>query len=568
MSARPRFALPPEAGYAVANAARLAANAARARQAAPDYVSFVLDGDYPDLAPPRNFLQQKLLPPVTSLAEIDARLRAVAGDPRPTGVLIHLRGLDMPLARLQALRDSILRLRAAGKRVVAWSHSLGTGSYYVATAADEILIQPGSGIAPLGLKLGFTFLAESLERAGLRFDAVAISPYKSAADMFTRRDMSEEVRAMAEWLLDANYATLLGAIAEGRGIDRSAAADLIDGAPYTDLQALAAGAVDGILGEEDLPAHLGSTDAPARIETWSAARKQLLVPALGRGGRHLALIRIEGMIVDGESERPPMPSPLPIPLAGGPRAGDLTVVQEARAALEDESVAGVVLYIDSPGGSATASEAIAAALARLAERKPVVAVMGAIAGSGGYYVATPARWIVAQPGTLTGSIGVIGGKLVTAGLLDRLRTHREQLTRGRNVDFGSSERPYSEAERAQLRGQIERIYTVFVDRVAASRRMSPEAVDALGGGRVWTGSQACEQGLVDALGGLEEGYAKARELAGLHRRAPVRTLQVGKTSRAPLPSAEAALAYTLAGLRALDRSTALCLCPILAQAEI
>jgi len=558
------FHLPPEATYAVVNAARVLANTARRRQKAPEYVVFTLEGDYPDLAPPRSFWQQRFLPPVVSLHDLAQRFRTVSGDPRVRGVVLHLRPLAMSLAQLQTLRGEVEALKQAGKRVIAWSHSYGTGNYYIASAADEVIIQPGAGIGPLGLRRRYAFLAEALDRVGMHFDAVQISPYKSASDVFTRTDMSEAAREMANWLADSDYDELVRGIADGRRIDAAAAREIIDGSPYTDQQALDAGVVDTIAGEEDLPARLGGADQPARLATWDEARKHLLVPRLARGGRHVALIRIEGLIVDGESEQPPVPSPIPLPLAGEARAGDLTVVQAARAALDDDAVAAAVVYIDSPGGSATASEAMAAALGRLSAKKPLVAVMGPVAASGGYYVATPAQWIVAQPGTLTGSIGVVMGKFVSAGLLDRLRFHRETITRGQNVEFETGERPFSPEERAEVWEQIRRVYDVFVDRVAAARKATPEAVDAVGGGRVWTGRQALAHGLVDALGGLEQGYSKARELSGLHVRTAVQPVHLPKQRRAPLPvpTTAAALGYAVDGVRALNRAGALCLCPL------
>lgn len=559
---KPHLRVPPEAGYAVANSLRVVANVARQRQTVPDYVVFTIQGSYPDLPPQRNFWQQRFLPPVVSLQDLADAFRTVAGDGRVRGVVLHLRPLALSLAQLQTLRGLIQSLRQAGKHVVVWSHSLSTGNYFVAAVADEILLQPGAIVAPLGLRRQYAFLADALDRVGLRFDVVQISPYKSAGDMLSRTEMSEAAREMANWLADADYGELIRGIAEGRGTGEAAARELVDGSPYTDLQALDAGIVDGLIGEEDLPARLGEPDKPARLATWDEVHRRLVAPRLPRGGRHVALIRIEGMIVDGTSEQPPLPSPLPIPLAGEARAGDLTVVQDARAALADDAVAAVVVYIDSPGGSATASEAMAAALAQLAAKKPLVAVMGSVAASGGYYVATPAHHIIAQPGTLTGSIGVVMGKFVNSGLLDRLRFHRETILRGQNADFETGERPFSPEERAQVWEQIRRIYDVFVDRVAVSRHSSAAEIDAVGGGRVWTGRQAQERGLVDSLGGLEEGLAKARELAGLNPRTATQTVHIGKHRRAPLPSTAAALAYVADGARHLNRAGALCLCPL------
>jgi protease-4 len=239
----------------------------------------------------------------------------------------------------------------------------------------------------------------------------------------------------------------------------------------------------------------------------------------------VAVLPLTGMIMQGESAGPPGGLPLPLPLLDEGRMGDLTVVRQARNLLRDEQAKAVVLWIDSGGGSAAASEAMAAALDELARDRPLVAYFNAVAASGGYYIATPARWIVAQPGTVTGSIGVVLAKAVTRGLFERLRANRIELTRGANAGLFSDGAPFTDAQRAIMRQGIEETYRLFVERVAASRGLTPEAVDAVGGGRVWTGQQALERGLVDELGDLRAAVAKARALAGLPENAPAYLVQ-------------------------------------------
>ena len=277
----------------------------------------------------------------------------------------------------------------------------------------------------------------------------------------------------------------------------------------------------------------------------------------------MALIRIEGVIIDGWSQQPPSKSPLPLPLVFDPRAGDLTVVQQARRVLMDRRAAAVVVYVNSTGGSASASEAMAAALQKIAAKKPLVAVMGPTAASGGYYVSTPAQWISAQPGTITGSIGVLTGKVITSDLLDKLLFRRESIARGAHADFQGTERPFNDEERQTVRENIERVYDVFLDRVIASRNMTRESADAVGGGRVWTGSQALEWGLVDDLGGLEKGLAKARQLAGLNPRAPFREVRTRRGEVPPLvPDPTSIISYALQGLDMFGGGKALCLCDL------
>ena len=534
-----------------------AENARRWQATPPDYVVLVLDSELSPL-PVRRPPWQRFLPTRPSLQSRLDEMEAIAGDPRVRGVVLHLRPLELPASSLESLRESVASMRRAGKHVVAWATHYSGASHFVACAADEILLQKGGSISQLSHARSYLFLADALKRVGLRFDALKIAPHKTAADGLTRTEMSAAAREMADWLMDAERGERISAVAEGRHLSEKQAIALIDGAPYTDLQARDVGAVDGILSEDELPNHLARREKPAQLERWRTARRSIITPPPEHGERHVALIRIEGMIVDGESAHPP--AQVPLPLLGGSRAGDLSITQEARRALEDDSAAAVVLWIDSPGGSATASEAMAAALDRVAAKKPVVAVMGSVAASGGYYVATPAHYIIAHPGTLTGSIGVLSGKLVTGDLVERLGIKRELLSRGPNSRIWDSGQPFSDAERRRVQENIERTYDVFLARVAASRDLDVGDVEAIAGGRVWTGRQAQERGLVDALGGLQDGLALARSMAGLGERAPVRTVELGRKRLAPIPDTAVALArHIVGGADQLTAAPALCL---------
>ncbi len=529
----------------------------------PDYVLFTLEGAYPDIPlPKQGFLQRRLTPKRMSLMELGRQFDRVARDSRVRGVVLHLVGPKLSIAQQQTVRGFIRRLRESGKRVVAWSSGYDMGGYYIAAAADEVLLAPGGTVGPLGLAHGYVFLADALSRVGLEADFVQISPYKTAADMLTRSEMSAEARKMAEWLIEDTYSTIVADVSRDRDLVPDRVRALIDGAPYTDEEALAAGAVDGIMNQEELPARLAEAGRPARIAPFSACRRKLPPEPLARPGGYLALIRIEGMIVDGHSSRPPTPTPR-IPLLLEPRTGDLTVVQQVRRVLRDKRAKALVLFIDSEGGSSTASEAMVAALRQLTGRKPVVVCMSSIAASGGYYVATPAVHIVAQPGTLTGSIGVLAGKLVSARLLERLLINREVIQRGEHATFFGMERPFTAEERAQMVTLINRVYDLFLDRVSDGRGMSKEEIDAIGGGRVWTGKQALAHGLVDALGGLDAALAKARELGGLSPRSPVREIPVPKRDNAPIPSTAALLSYAAVGMEPFRTGKALCLSPLL-----
>ena len=239
-----------------------------------------------------------------------------------------------------------------------------------------------------------------------------------------------------------------------------------------------------------------------------------------------------------------------MPLLFSEKAGDLTVVHQARALARNKRVGAVVVHVDSGGGSATSSEAMAAALKAVATQKPLIISMGTVAASGGYYVATPGAKIIAQPGTLTGSIGVVSGKLVTAGLYEKILFHREIVSRGKRAGYYSSAQPFTDEERQSLRASIETIYEQFLNRVSVSRDKTRDEVDAIAGGRVWTGHQARDHGLVDELGSLDFAIQRAREAAGLNRHCRIQATKPSKKLLAPSASTTAGvLEYAMQGIR-------------------
>ncbi len=511
------------------------ANQRAARRTPPDYLYFLIEGSLPEFGPIRTEWWQRFLPTqAPSLQSIGEQFNRVSQDPRIKGIVIHLRPLLMPLAHLQTLRDLILKVRASGKRVILWTPSLDTGTLYVATAADEILMQPGGGVNPLGISRDYLFFKEPLEKLGVEVETVRISPFKSAPEQFTQTGFSPEAREMATWLVEDTYEEFVRAVAEGRGLSEEQARLLIDNAPYTDEQAVAARVVDDLVSEEELPRYLAQKDevqatdesaeeeSPAvTLATWKEASRSVLFPPLMDDDKYIALIRVEGLIMSGRTRRVPFRPPIPLPIASEDQSGDLTVVQLARAAANDENVAAVVLFVESSGGSSLASETMASALDKLAEKKPIVAVFGAVAASGGYYVATPAHYIIAQPGTVTGSIGVFTLKGVVTELLDKLRVGREKISRGKNVTIYDGDKKLTPDEEAIIQTGIQRTYDLFLERVAKARKMTREAVHAVADGRVWTGRQALEHNLVDELGNWCTGWRKACELAGVPLNTPL-----------------------------------------------
>jgi protease-4 len=504
-----------------------------------DYVWMALPSAPHALPEARSWLRTRLRGRApTSLWDIDKLLRRIADDPRPKGVILRIGEPMLSLADLQTLRNSILRFRARGRHVIAYGQSYGLAAYFLASACDEIILQPGGELDTLGLRQRATFLKNALDSIGVSLDVVAITPFKGALDPLSRETISEEGRAQIDWLLDSRYAILVDAIAEGRKMTPDAAREMIDRAPHLDEAAKAAGYVDAVLHEHEVAGHLGVE----HIVTQARAEKMLIQKARRVSPRGIAVLPVSGLMVPGESAKPPVD--LPIPFIGGETMGDRTVVQSVRQLMGAEGVAAVVLWIDSGGGSAVAAEAMTAALVELAKSKPLVVFMNGVAASGGYYIATAGRWIVAQPGTITGSIGVVLAKPITRGLWQRLKINTIEFQRGANADLLDDGQPFSPAQREQMRASVEHVYTQFITRVAKARGTTLEAVDAVGGGRVWTGAQALDHKLVDELGDLHAALAKARQFADLPDDAPV-YLWRGKGDPLPPLRAKAAAFFAL-----------------------
>ncbi len=550
-----------------ARALRFLLNRWRLRDHEIDYILIPIQGAVPPLPEQRSWFQQRLFgePPI-SLWEIDDAFHRIAADPRPKGVILQLRDPALSLADLQTLRGSIARLRAQGKRVIAYSQGFQLSDYLLASAADTIIMQPGGELATIGLFQQAYFFKDALASVGISLDVIAITPYKGVYDQFSRDSLSPEGRAQLDWLLDSRFDMIVNDIASSRGIDHLAVRHMIDTAPHLDVTALEKGYIDALLYEEGLPAYLETE----HLRDWDEVRHRLILPDrqsrivwnapasanqpvpkadAPSSGKYIAVLPITGLMLPGEGGSPPIDLPIPIPFIGADRAGDVTVVQQVRALLKDERAAAVVLFIDSGGGAAIAAEAMTAALDELAKDRPLVAFMNGVAASGGYMVAAPARWIVAQPGTITGSIGVVTAKPITGDLESRLLIHSVTLMRGANADLFNTSVPFTDSQRAQMRASIEHAYRQFIEKVAHSRRMTPEAVDAVGGGRVWTGAQALEHGLVDQLGDLRAAIAKAREFANLPDSAPVMLFNSGHNDYIPPIAAPAA--NPAAGLRYL-----------------
>jgi protease IV len=500
----------------------------RARRLQIDYIVIPVGGSLPERAGPRrNFIQRQLpLPPEPlSLQALNARLHAVADAGNVKGVIFVFQGLSAGLASLQSLRQSLLRLREAGKETIVYTPYVDVPHYYVATAADRIVIPPGSHFEVLGLRNEAVFLRDALAQVGVQVEVVQISPYKAAGNMFSRSDVTPEQQEQMEWLLDESYDMLTAAMASGRGKEQAEIKTLIDRAPLPAEEALAAGLVDLVAYEDELPALLGVGEASgaggkdedqrrrARMVTWDKGRSMLLEKVRRRSRRYVGVVSLEGIITMGSSRQPPID--IPVPLIGGPTAGEQTISQLLRRAERNNRIAAVVFHVDSRGGSALASDLIWRQVQRIVRRKPVLVYMGNVAASGGYYISSAANHIMAQPGTITGSIGVLSGHVSSAALYEKIQINRVVLKRGERAGLYSDEEPLDDERRRVLWDNIVHTYERFKRIVADGRDLPLAELDPICEGRVWTGRQAAGHGLVDSHGDFVNAVYRAAEMAGL-----------------------------------------------------
>jgi protease-4 len=530
-------------------------NAVRqARGARLDYVVVRVGGTLPERAGrPRNFIQRQLLPPdPLSLEELSWRFKAIAEADNVHGVIIVFYGLAAGLATVQSIRRAITRLRAAGKEVVAFTPYLDLSHYYAATAANRVVAPPGLHFELLGLRSEAVFLRDALAQLGVQADVVRISPYKTAGNTLAESDMTAEQRKQVEWILNDTFEMVTADIAADRGLDPADFRRMVDEAPFFSDRALALRLVDDVAYEDELPALLARDNAgdevepdnepeagavappdsdatfenggrasdsndgkppTARIMPWSRARDMLMEKERRRVKKHIGVVSLEGMITMGVSHQPPID--LPIPFMEGMTAGATTIGQLLRQAEQDDAVAAIVFHVESGGGDALASDLIWREVRRINEKKPVVVFMGNVAASGGYYAGAAGRHIMAQSGTITGSIGVVTVRLSTAGLYDKIRIKRVTVKRGEHADLYADDGPLTEAQRAILWQTIIDLYDRFKSVVSEGRAITDEELEPIAGGRVWTGRQALGLKLVDSHGDMEDAIRLAGQLAGL-----------------------------------------------------
>jgi protease-4 len=468
------------------------------------------------------------------LGAMIVHLRALERDRSIAGVLVVLGDLDGGLATAEELRAALLRLRRAGKHVLVYLADTTTKGYYVAAACERIYLDPAGGLRLTGLSQTVLFYKGFGDKIGVRADFVKIAEYKSAPEAYTRTGSSEPAREQRELYLDDTYGNIVDGIAATRHVTADRVKQWIDRGPYTAVEALRAGLVDEVkTGDElddalalQLGRHVALHDPPTtpqRYDDWMQPR--------------IAVIHVDGDIVDGKSYS--------VPILDLKFVGLQSLLPAIIKAREDGRIKAIVLRVDSPGGSALASDLLARELERTKAVKPVVCSMGDLAASGGYFISAPCQRIFAAPSTLTGSIGIFTGKFDVSGLAAKLGVSFERYERGTHASTESMWRPYTDEERASTLEKLRYYYGRFVDAVARGRGLTATQVDAVGRGHIWSGRSALTRGLVDELGGLGDAIAWAKQRAHLRAEQPVELVE--------MPD-EPSLLSTLLGLLGIDLS--------------
>src|SRR5215204_941442 len=468
-------------------------------------------GPLPDYSPDDPF-KKYFGGPNQSLTGLVMQFKKAKVDKRIKAVLLDINMSGVGWGKAEEIRDAITDFRSSGKPVYAYLEFGLNKEYYIATACDKIIVPPPGELFINGLAADVMFFRGSLDKLGIYPDIYQIGKYKSAGNMFTQKEMTEAHREYINSMLDELFSHYVNAIAQARHKTPEEVRTLIDNAPYSAIKAKEAGLVDETLYRDDVEKQfkkmLGYKDTDTFVAVRSADYRDVSPESLGLNkGERIAVIYASGTIGSGSSENSP---------SGGQSIGSDTVSKALTDAAADQSIKAIVLRIDSPGGSGLASDIIWHAVEAANQKKPVVVSMSDVAASGGYYISASAAKIIAQPSTITGSIGVLAGKPVMRGFYDWLGISNEYVLRGKNAGMFRETEKFSDDERAKFEEWIKTTYYQdFVPKVAKGRNKDAAFVDSVGQGRVWTGSQGKERGLVDEFGGLDRAIEVAKQLAKL-----------------------------------------------------
>jgi protease-4 len=472
-----------------------------------------VSGSLPDYVPEDEIAKAVGITPKQSFTALLTQLRKAKVDKRIGALLLDINFPDIGWGKAGELRDAIIDFKTTGKPVYAYMELGMNREYYIATAADKVFLPPSGDLYINGFAAEAMFYKGSLDKLGIEAEVIQIGPkYKNAPDRFTRKEMSDGQREVINAILDEYVGRFTTAVAESRKKSPDDVQAIVDGAPYNAVAAKSLGLIDEAYYREqvenDLKAKLGYKENAKLRTIRGGAYREIPSDSLGlNNGEKVAVIYASGAINTGRSNNSPL---------NGEMVGSDDIVSAVNTAADDKSIKAIVLRVDSPGGSALASDLMWYAIENAKAKKPVVVSMADVAASGGYYIACNATKIVAEPATITGSIGVFMGKPVVKGLYDWLGVTNEYVIRGKNAGIFRETEKWTPEERAKMEQQTNSIYfDNFIPKVSKGRNMTVEQANTLGQGRVWTGTQAKANGLIDEFGGLEKAISVAKELAEL-----------------------------------------------------
>lgn len=479
------------------------------------YLDLLLKDEIVEGHPEPSFFSRKSHIALQETVEI---LHRASKDPKISALLLTIEDLDAGWARLSEIRRALSAFRRSGKTIYCFMHDAGNSEYYLASACNSIFMPPAAHLGLIGLSAETFFLRELLDRYGVKAQLQSVGEYKSAAEMFTRTGMSDPAREQMEVLLDDSFDELCSAL-QDRGFSREQVSAHINQGPYTAREALQQGLLDGICYQDELTDKL-KTELGNKTHSIPAGKyfkvEGLLKRLFTFRRKRIAVINVLGQIDTGESRRNQ---------AGRDVAGSDTIRAFLDHAEQSRRIRAIVMRINSPGGSGMASDLIWRKISLVGKKKPVVISFGDVAASGGYYISAPAAHIFAESLSITGSIGVLAGKVVARELMERFAIHRESVQRGDHAAYASLFSEFSNEESERLQRQISEFYREdFLKKVAEGRKMSEAAADQAGRGRVWSGKRAKENRLVDEIGGILEAIRHARKLAGIPDKKKVRVV--------------------------------------------
>src|SRR5690349_14693470 len=468
-------------------------------------------GELPDYTPDDPF-KKFFGGPDQSLTGLVMQFKKAKVDKRIKAIMLDINTSGLGWGKAEELRDAITDFRSSGKPVYAYLEFGLNKEYYIATACDKIIVPPPGELFINGLAADVMFFRGSLDKLGIYPDIYQIGKYKSAGDMFTQKQMTEAHRQYINEMLDDLYGRYITTIAQARHRTPDEVKALIDNAPYSAAKAKEVGLIDDVLYQDDVEKQfkklLGYKETDQFVSVRGTDYRDVQPESLGLNkGEKIAVIYASGEIGSGTSQNSP---------SGSQSIGSETLAKALNDAAADTSLKAIVLRVDSPGGSGLASDIIWHAVEAANQKKPVVVSMADVAASGGYYISASAAKIVAQPSTITGSIGVVAGKPVMRGFYDWLGISNEYVLRGKNAGMFRETEKFSDDERAKFEQWIkDTYYNDFVPKVAKGRKKDPQFIDSVGQGRVWTGGQAKDRGLVDEFGGLDKAIEVAKQLANI-----------------------------------------------------